>query len=73
MQVNVVYCLLWLVVAYKGVMLHSTNFAFGVRTIFTKCTEELDCLIWCVRVGGTMHDVYKCDLTLGENGGIASL
>ena len=53
------------------------KFAFGVRTKFvdefTKCTEELDCLIWCVHGEDTMHDVYKCGLTSGENGSIASL
>jgi hypothetical protein len=58
-------------------LLHFTNFAFGVRTKlvheFTKRTEELDCLIWCVRGENTMHDGYKCDLTLGENGSIVSL
>jgi len=53
-------------------MLHCTNLAFGVRTKlvheFTKCTEELDCLICCVHGEDTVHDVYKCDLTSGENG-----
>jgi len=58
-------------------MLHCTDFAFGVRNKlvheFTTYTEELDCLIWCVHGEDAMRDVYKCDLTLGENGSIASL
>jgi len=68
-----------LVAAYKGVICYTvlTNLAFGVRTKlvheFTKCTEELDCLIWCVHGEDTMHGVNKCDLTLGENGSSASL
>lgn len=58
-------------------MLHCTDFAFGVCTnlvhVFTKRTEELDCLIWGVCGENTMRDVFECDLTLGENGSIASL
>jgi len=55
-------------------MVHCSNFAFGVRTKlfheFTKCTEELDSFIWFVHGEDTMRDVYKCDLTLGEDGAL---